>query len=225
MPRAPPTTASPPRCPRAQPERLDLAPPLHYAVLDDGFKPYPCGSLIHATIDAALQALAGATVDPAAVERVEAWVNPYTASVTGKANPTTGLEAKFSTQHCVAVALAHRRGVSDADFADEAVLDPTLRALRARVRLVSMPDYPKDRARIAIHLREGSTLEAAVAHARGTAEQPLDDAGLNDKFLALAEPVLGRRAPRLLARAWAFAESADAGDLLRATRRARARRS
>lgn len=203
---------------RALPERLAVEAPLRHAVLDDGFKPYACGSLIHAAIDATLEARAGAVVDAAQVERVEARVNRYTASVTGKPDPTTGLEAKFSTQHCIAVALAFGRGVSFADFADEAVRDPTLRALRQRVRLVARPDYAKDRADVTIHLRDGRTVAAAVAHARGTVERPLDDAGLNAKFLALAEPLLGRRARRVLARAWAFGESADAGALPRATR-------
>lgn len=203
---------------RALPERLAVAAPLRHAVLDDGFKPYACGSLIHAAIDATLEARAAAALDAARVERVEARVNRYTASVTGKPDPTTGLEAKFSTQHCIAVALAYGRGVSFADFADDAVRDPTLRALRQRVRLVARPDYAKDRADVTIHLRDGRTVDAAVAHARGTVERPLDDAGLDAKFLALAEPVLGARAPRVLARAWAFGASADAGALPRATR-------
>ncbi len=210
----------------AHPERLTLPDPPRYAVLDDGFKPYPCGSLIHATIDAALDALGGARVEPGAVERVEAWVNPYTATVTAKPDPTTGLEAKFSAQHCVAVALAHGRGVTLADFTDAAATDPTLRALRARVRLHAVPDCPKDAARLAIHLRDGRTLTADVPHARGTVERPLDDAGLDAKFLALATPVLGeRRARRVLARARAFATAPDAGALLRATRPAPVRQA
>jgi 2-methylcitrate dehydratase PrpD len=202
----------------AFPERLAVPGPPRYAVLDDGFKPYPCGSLIHATIDAALEALRGARVEPESVERVEAWVNPYTATVTAKPDPTTGLEAKFSAQHCVAVALAHGRGVTFADFTDAAATDPTLRALRARVQMITVTDCPKDAARIAIHLRDGRTLEADVPHARGTVERPLDDAGLDAKFLALAEPVLGARARRVLARAWAFADAPDAGSLVRTTR-------
>jgi 2-methylcitrate dehydratase PrpD len=209
---------------RAYPERLAPPAPMRYAVLDDGFKPYPCGSLIHATIDAVLDALGGVLVDPAAVERVEAWVNPYTATVTAKPDPQTGLEAKFSAQHCVAVALAHGRGVAFADFTDAAATDPTLRAVRARVQMIGVPDCPKDAARIAIHLRDGRTLQAEVPHARGTVERPLDDAGLSAKFLALAEPVLGARARRVLARAWAFATAPDAGSLPRATRPVSARR-
>jgi 2-methylcitrate dehydratase PrpD len=202
----------------AQPERLLAGLGSHYAVMEDGFKPYPCGSLIHATIDATLEALAGSAVDADGVERAEAWVNPYTAAVTGKPDPATGLEAKFSAQHCVAVALVHRRGVRLEDFTDAAARDPALRAARATVRLVPVEDQPKDAARVALYLRDGRVLRAEVPHARGTAARPLDDAGLAEKFRGLAEPALGARAGRVLARAWAFDRAADAGTLIRATR-------
>ena len=204
------------RC--AQPERLLDGLDSRYAVLDDGFKPYPCGSLIHATIDATLDALADRALDAGEVERVEAWVNPYTAAVTGKPDPATGLEAKFSAQHCVAVALVHRRGVRLEDFTDEAARDPVVRAARANVRLLPVDDLPKDAACVAVYLRDGRALRAEVSHARGTVARPLDDAGLDEKFLGLAAPVLGARAARVLASAWAFDRSADAGALLRATR-------
>ena len=210
---------------RAVPERLAGAPGARYSVLDDGFKPYPCGSLIHAAIDAALDATAAVPVAPEQVERVEATVNPYTATVTAKPDPTTGLEAKFSAQHCLAVALVRRRGATLEDFTDEAARDPALRALRQRVRLVGVPEYAKDRASVAIHLRDGRTLRADVAHARGTAERPLDDAGLDAKFLGLATPLLGPAARRVLARAWTFDQSPDAGALPRATRPPRSRGS
>ena len=202
----------------AVPERLAPAAG-GYAVLDDGFKPYPCGSLIHAAIDAALEATAAGPVAPEQIERVEATVNPYTATVTAKADPATGLEAKFSAQHCLAVALVRRRGATLEDFADEAARDPALRAVRQRVQLVGRPDYAKDRATVVIHLRDGRTLRADVAHARGTAERPLDDAGLDAKLLGLATPTLGpTRTRRLLARAWAFDQAPDTGALARATR-------
>ena len=113
-------------------------------------------------------------------------------------------------------------GVSLADFEDAAVGDPALGAVRQRVRLTGDAGYAKDRAEVVVHLRDGRMLRADVPHARGTAERPLDDAGLDAKFLALAAPVLGRAAPRLLARAWSFEQCADAGALVRASRPPRA---
>ena len=203
--------------PRAVPQRLRPAGGRH-PLLDDGFKPYPCGSLIHAAIDAALDATVGHDLAPAAVERVEALVNPHTASVTGIALPRTGLEAKFSTQHCIAVVLARRRAPGLADFTDAAARDVTIAALRRRVRLVVQSRYAKDRASIQIHLRDGRVLQAITEHARGTSQRPLEDGELDAKFTALAEPVLGHRAARLLSLARSFDELADVRELLRLTR-------
>ncbi len=199
-------------------DRLLEWPGDRYAVLDDGFKPYPCGSLIHAAIDGVLDATRGVSLSPDQVERVEARVNTYTASVTAKPDPATGLEAKFSVQHCIAVALSHARGVSPEDFTDEVARDPALRNLRDRVRVIAQPDFEKDQASVSIVLRDGRVLMADVAHARGTVARPVDDDALNDKFLSLADPALGQQAERLLKKAWSFETSRDARDLLRLTR-------
>lgn len=202
---------------RANPQRL-LSPGGRHPLLDDGFKPYPCGSLTHAAIDTALDATAGHDLSPASVERVEVRVNEHTASVTGIEAPRTGLEAKFSAQHCIAVVLARRRAPALADFTDAAARDATIAALRRRVRLVVGPRYAKDRADIKIHLRDGRVLQAIAAHARGTSQRPLEDAALDVKFIALAEPVIGDRAVRLLSLARSFEKRADVGGLLRLTR-------
>lgn len=201
--------------PRSFPERLLEWPGGHHAVLDDGFKPYPCGSLIHAAIDSVLDATSGAVFTADDVERVEAHVNPYTASVTAKAHPATGLDAKFSVQHCIAVSLAHRRGVRPDDFTDGAAQRPLLRALRNRVQVIGQPDFAKDQATVSVFLRDGRVLSAEVPHARGTAARPVDDEALSEKFLSLAEPTLGAGADRLLKRAWSFDSCRDTRELLR----------
>jgi 2-methylcitrate dehydratase PrpD len=200
-----------------RPERLVEWPGGRYAVLDDGFKPYPCGSLIHAAIDGVLDAMRGEAFVPDDVERVEAHVNPYTASVTAKRDPMTGLEAKFSVQHCIAVGLAYHRGARPEDFTDEAARARQLRRLRARVQVISEPAYDKDQASVSIVLRDGRVLTADVPHARGTAARPVDDDALSEKFISLAEPTLGAGAMRLLGKAWSLEASRDARELLRLT--------
>jgi 2-methylcitrate dehydratase PrpD len=210
---------------QAYPERLVQPTAVGWAVLEDGFKPYPCGVLTHATIDGVLEALAGSETRPADVERVEARVNPYVATVTGKPAPTSGLEAKFSAQHCVAVVIQQRRGVRESDFADAQVQNAELRALRERVQLMPMPDYPKDRADVAVYLRDGRVLAAEVPHARGTASRPLDDPGLEDKFTGFAQPALGPRAAELLAACWALDQAPDCASLLDLTQPLRSRRA
>ncbi len=209
----------------AFPDRLVRPTAAGWAVLEDGFKPYPCGVLTHATIDGALDALADTETRPADVARVEARVNPYVATVTGKPAPATGLEAKFSAQHCVAVVIQQRLPVRESDFADAQVRDPELRALRERVQLIPMSDYPKDRAHVAIHLQDGRVLEADVPHARGTASRPLHDRGLEEKFNGFAQQALGPRADELLAACWTFEKSPDCAHLMELTRKPLARRA
>ena len=201
-----------------RPDRLLFWPDGRYAVLDDGFKPYPCGSLIHAAIDGLLDATADVEVAAEDVEHVEARVNPYTAAVTAKPDPGTGLEAKFSVQHCLAVGLMHGRGVRLEDFTDESARHPAIRDMRRRVRVIAQPDYEKDAASVSVVLRDGRVLKADVPHARGTAARPVDDAALSEKFRSLAEPSLGRRAELLLEKAWKLDGSADVRELLRLTR-------
>ncbi len=202
----------------AFPERLTTSTSVGWAVLEDGFKPYPCGVLTHATIDGAVEALDGTGVRSDDVELVEARVNEYVASVTGKPNPMTGLEAKFSAQHCVAVVIRDGRPVREEDFDDARVRDPELVALRARVRLLPIDDFAKDRAHVTVRLRDGRFLEADVPHARGTPSRPLDDDGLAQKFLGFAESILGSRAERLLAACWALDQRGDCRRLLTLTR-------
>jgi 2-methylcitrate dehydratase PrpD len=188
-----------------------------YAVLEDGFKPYPCGSLIHATIDATLEAISGRELTANQVVSVEAEVNQYVASVTGIAEPVDGLEAKFSAQHCVAVALAYGRGARLEDFEDSVVHDTGLTALRTRVKLIGDPDRPKDSAVVTVQLTDGSTLRADVPHASGSAERPMSNGEVEQKFLGLAEPALGDKTRALLDLTWHFDEALDAGALIKAT--------
>jgi 2-methylcitrate dehydratase PrpD len=202
--------------PRA--EWLDPRAARGYRVLQDGFKPYPCGSLIHAAIDATLAIVERDRPDPAEIVDVEARVNPHVVTTTGRERPATGLEAKFSASHCVAAVLVHGRGVALGDFEDAAVGDRRITALRERVRLRPEAGYPKERAVVAVRLRDGQVLTADVACARGTPGRPLSDAELGAKFLGLAEPVLGRSARRVLDALWAVDTAPDVARLLASVR-------
>ena len=116
-------------------------------------------------------------------------------TTTGLAEPHTGLEGKFSIYHVLAVALADGAAFLD-QFTDERVADPELARLRKQVRVHTDPVQTKDSARVVLTLRDGRTLERHVAHNLGTPDNPMTDRQLEDKFVALAAPVLGRRQHR-----------------------------
>ena len=100
-------------------------------------------------------------------------------------------------------------------FTDERVADPELARLRERVRVHTDPEQDKDSARVVLTLRDGRTLERHVAHNLGTPDNPMTDQQLEDKFLALAAPVLGRAgAERVAEMCWDILELDDVRTLL-----------
>ena len=161
----------------------------------DGFKPYACGSLTHPPAQALLELRAEHDLTAYDVAAVDAYVHDYVKTTTGLAEPRTGLEGKFSIYHVLAVALADGAAFLD-QFTDERVSDPELARLRKQVHVHVDPAQTKDSARVVLTLRDGRTLERHVAHNLGTPDNPMTDRQLEDKFVALAAPVLGRPAPR-----------------------------
>jgi 2-methylcitrate dehydratase PrpD len=77
-----------------------------------------------------------------------------------------------------------------AQYSDAKATDPAVAALRRKVHPVADEALRKDEARAAI-LANGRRHEAHVAHASGTAENPMSDGRIEVKFLANATPVIG----------------------------------
>jgi 2-methylcitrate dehydratase PrpD len=106
----------------------------------------------------------------------------------------------------LAVALADGAAFLD-QFTDERVADPELARLRERVHVYTDPTQNKDSARVVVSLRDGRTLERRVAHNLGTPDNPMTDQQLEDKFVALAAPVLGQaRTEQLAETCWKLIE-------------------
>jgi 2-methylcitrate dehydratase PrpD len=110
-------------------------------------------------------------------------------SITGVVEPATGLQSKFSTVHSAAVALIDgAAGV--AQYSDAKAVDPTVTALRRKVKAVADDTLRKDEAYVAI-TAGGRRHEVHTAHASGTADNPMSDAAIEAKFMANATPVIG----------------------------------
>lgn len=176
---------------------------------DDGFKPYACGSLTHPPAQALLELRSEHGVSAADVVSVDAYVHDYVRTTTGLTEPRTGLEGKFSIYHVLAVALADGAALLD-QFTDERVADPALARLRDRIGVHTDAAQTKDSARVVLSLRDGRTLEREIAHNLGSAENPMSDRQLEDKFLALASPVVGQPgAEQVAATCWNLMELDD----------------
>lgn len=105
--------------------------------------------------------------------------------------PATGLEVKFSLRHTAALALAGIDTSAPQSFTDAVAADPALVELRDRIAVVA------DRSGAgptAVEVTRGDGSVLAVAHDVSVPEADLDWQGrrLEEKFMALAVPVLGR---------------------------------
>jgi len=148
-------------------------------------------------------------VQPRDVARVELEVHPLTLHLTGKTQPTFGLEGKFSVYHAAAVALLDGAG-GEAQFSDARVLADDAVALRAKVEARVHPDLAMDSANVVVTLRNGQRHEIRIEHCVGSREQPMTDAQLEDKFRAQCEAVIGsRRTTAALKVLWGLEEIED----------------
>ena len=156
------------------------------------FKPYPCGTMTHPYIDCGRRLGRRVRADDI-VEMVcdvgEGTVHRLWEPLAAKQHPANGYAGKFSTPYCIAAGFV-RGNVALSDFTDEAVCDPAVLALAAKVRYRIDPQnpYPKNfTGHIRATLRDGSIVEERQPHMRGGAHEPLTRADLEEKFMLNAK--------------------------------------
>lgn len=160
-----------------------------FEILKNTYKPYACGIVIHPSIDGCIQLRDRFALVPEEIEAVELQVNPYVLELTGKKEPRSGLEGKFSIFHSAAVALIDGAARVD-QYTDERVADPRVIDLRRKVTAVPDKAIKEDAAQIAITLQSGERHHLKVAHAHGSLARPMSDEDLEEKFRSLVEPIL-----------------------------------
>ena len=166
------------------------------------YKPFACGIVIHPVIDGCRELHREFAPVGSEIRAVELRTHPLVLELTGKTEPKTGLEGKFSVYHAAAFALLHGDG-SPRAFSDAAVLDPDVVALRRRVVATADATIHEASAEIAVVFSDGRRVARCVPHAIGSLEKPLSDADLDEKFRRQAAPVIGAEATeRLIRLAW-----------------------
>jgi 2-methylcitrate dehydratase PrpD len=185
-----------------------------WEIFNNGLKPYSCGVVNHPLIDACIELRTQPGLDLAAIQSIDAQVHPLVLELVNLPEPRVGLEGKFSVQHCVAIAL--REGAAfPAQYSDAKVRDAQNAELRRKVHLTRDESLAEDAAIVRIRMRDGAVFEKHVEHATGAPENPLSDERLNEKFIELVTPTLGRPASEaLLNRLWRLDELPDLDGLL-----------
>ncbi|HYC49453.1 MAG TPA: MmgE/PrpD family protein [Burkholderiales bacterium] len=186
-----------------------------WELLQNAYKPYPCGIVIHPVIDGCLDLRAGHRIDPDAVARVDVTVNPLAQTLCGRPAPHDSLEGKLSLFHSAAVAL--RDGAAGVrQYLDDRVTAADVIALREKVILKTDPQIEPDQARVRVTLANGASHETFVEHARGSLERPMTDAELDAKFRSLAAAELTPvQVDRLAEQCWSLEKLPDAAVIAR----------
>jgi 2-methylcitrate dehydratase PrpD len=197
----------------AAPERLTQNLGDSWLIESNGHKPYACGVVLHPLIDAMIAIRDLALIESAAVDAVELRVHPFVLAITDVAEPASGLQSKFSTVHSAAVALIDG-AAGIVQYSDARAADPAVAALRRKVRATADPSLRSDEAYAAV-IAGGTRHEVHIAHASGTAANPMSDEAIQAKFLANAAPVIGgERAKRACDYVWSLERQDDVRELI-----------
>lgn len=183
----------------------------------NSYKPFACGIVIHPTIEGCIQLHEELGDDVNRIARVDLVTHPLVLELTGKTEPKTGLEGKFSVFHAAAAALLHGDG-SPTAFTDETVNHPDLLAMRHKVDVTTDKGCHEAAVTITVTLDNDRRLEKRIEHAIGSLEKPLSDEQINAKFRGQAALVIGNEAcEALLTQAWTLPQMTSVGDLAAAS--------
>ena len=186
-----------------------------FELMRNMYKPFACGLVVHGAIDGCIQLRNEYGLTPDMVERIDLKVGKIVLELTGKIDPRTGLEGKFSVFHAAAAALCQGAG-GEIQFSDECVNDPTVTSLRRRVHATIDESLSWAQAHVQITLKDGRRLERLVKHPVGSLEQPMSDQDLETKFINLTDGILSKtRQNNLIDHCWNLENLADAGDIAR----------
>lgn len=185
-----------------------------WEIARNGYKPYACGVVLHPILDAMVSLGEQRALAPDAIARIEARVHPIAVRITGLGDPKTGLQSKFSIYHASAVAYLDR-GAGVTQFSDARASAPDVVALRGKIEVTTDVSFRKDQAQATLVTVSGERIEAAIAHASGTVDNPMSDRAIENKFLANATPAVGdARARQIAATAWRLDKLDDVRELI-----------
>ena len=194
-----------------------------WEILNNAFKPYPCGIVIHPVLDACLEIAQelhnNATAPAQDIAAVELDVNPMCLMLCARPEPASSQLAQVSVQHWAAAALVRGRA-GLAEGADECVGDLAVKAVRQRVRAEPSETVPLEGARVRVHLKDGTQIGRTVENAIGSLERPMTDAELDGKFREQAGACIEdeQQRERLMKLCWSVESLPEATTLIELAR-------
>ncbi len=188
-----------------------------WALAETSFKFHASCRHTHPSADALLALMQEHKLKADDIERVTAHVHQGAIDVLGAVtDPQTIHQSKFSMGFVLAL-IANLERASLADFTNEALREPKLRAFHDKVTMALDPEvdqaYPKRwLGHVSVVTRDGRTLDRRITSPKGDPDNALTRAELEDKAMRLGAFTGGAAAEemkKIIARAWRLHNEAD----------------
>ena len=188
-----------------------------------GMKAFPTEALTHTPISAVLQLVKDNDLEPERIARVHIRTTARGADILSdpsKYDPHTKETADHSLPYVIAAAIAERQ-VTPAQFTPEKIGDPLIREQLRKVVVVADPEIEKvfpalQRVMVSIRTTDGGEFMTQLDYPKGDPRNPLSDQEVEEKFEALAEPILSPKARRRAIDAiWNLEKQVNVTELMR----------
>jgi 2-methylcitrate dehydratase PrpD len=186
-----------------------------WLLLQTAFKPYNCCYVIHAPLEAFVAICGQHGIRPGDIEKVDVGHSQFGVDHVGAMRePTTGVEAQFSCNFMLAIALVNGPP-GEYDVTDAVVGDRQVRELAAKISMYVDPTAEKEQfegfgSLVTVTLRSGQHYADRVRHSKGTPQNPMTLGELETKFRKnLAPFAAGPKVESLLGMVRGFLELDD----------------
>ncbi len=190
-----------------------------------GMKAFPTEALTHAPISCTLDLIKDNDLQADQVEKVHIRSLARAADILAdpsKYDPRTKETADHSLPYVIAAAVADRQ-VTPLQFTDQKIMDPTIRAQLRKVEVVADPEiealFPElQRVIVTVVTTDGREFTKQVDYPKGDPRNPLTDQEIEEKFDALAAPIMSEQdRQRLKEAVWSLEDVDSISELMELT--------
>jgi len=188
-----------------------------------GMKAFPTEALTHTPISAVLSLVKDNDLKPNEVAKVHIRTTARGADILSdpsKYDPHTKETADHSLPYVIAAAIAERQ-VTPLQFTMDKIMDPTIRSQLNKIVVVADPEIEKvfpalQRVIVTITTTDGREFSKQLDYPKGDPRNPLTDKEVQEKFEALAAPVMSANARRAAVDAiWSLEKQASVTELMK----------
>ncbi|BDW10672.1 hypothetical protein PSHI8_07540 [Polynucleobacter sp. SHI8] len=155
----------------------------HWEVLNNTYKPFPCGVVLNPVIEACLEIYHEEQSNReflSSIQAIRIIGNPLLKQRTDRPSIENGRQSQVSGQHAVSVAL-HFGQAGLKEFSDEIVKNEKIQAFYSKVSFIDDSTIAVDGVKIQL-LCKDRIIEKQIDHAKGSVIRPLSDEDLENKL-------------------------------------------